>query len=443
MTVSAAAAAVSGGGGAGLAAEKLFSRVMASTYARPAILFTHGKGSRLWDSSGKEYVDFCSGIAVTTLGHADPAFNAAVQTQLGKLTHVSNLYHTQPSLDLAAALVERASFADKVFFCNSGTEANEGAIKFARLFGGTESAYSSSRPLRRGIVCFENGFHGRTMGSLSVTPNPAYQTPFGPLLGAVRTAEFNNVASAEEAILSGPKKTKSSVGNESADSDNDGGVCAVVLEVIQGEGGINEASLEFAERVQSLCEEQNCLLIVDEVQTGFGRTGKLFAHEHYNLKPDIVTLAKPMANGLPIGCILMSERVASLLKPGLHGSTFAGNPLVTAASLHVLDRIEKEHLMDNVVFQSKRIVQRLASMKGIKKVKGRGLLLGIETNFENSKVVQEALDKGLLLVGAGGNTVRLLPPINVSDEDVDLAMDILHESLENVSIDQQPSAEVH
>ena len=383
----------------GTEAASCFNRVMANTYTRPEILFTHGKGSRMWDSNGKSYLDFCCGIAVTTLGHSHDGVTNVLRSQSEKLIHTSNLYHTAPGLELAEQLVDK-SFADCVFFCNSGTEANEGAIKFARLVN----------PDKKKLVSFTNGFHGRTMGSLSITPNEKYQDPFRPLLPETVVGEFNNV--------------------EGLDSLINDEVCGVVVEVIQGEGGINEARGNFLKALEKKCRLHDCLLIVDEVQTGIGRTGKRFGYEHYGIEPDLMTLAKPLANGLPIGCVLMKERVGRCLSPGLHGSTFAGNPLATAVGLFVFEEIDLH--LENVCLRGEQVRERLEGR--VKKIKGRGLLLGIETEFESGVVVEKCLEKGLLLVGAGNNTVRILPPINVSEEEIEEGVAILSKVLDELRL---------
>ncbi|MFW5772497.1 MAG: aspartate aminotransferase family protein, partial [Phototrophicaceae bacterium] len=278
------------------------------TYARAPFVLVHGEGVTLYDSEGNAYTDWTAGIAVNALGYGDSGLEQAISSQLANgLLHVSNLYHTAPHVELARALVEH-SFADRVFFCNSGTEANEAAIKFAR-----KVAYAQQLTGKHEIVTFSDGFHGRTMGSLAITPRSAYQEPFAPMMPGVRAATFNDIDSARAAI--GPH------------------TAAVFVEPVQGEGGIHVADKSFLRALRQLCDEHNALLVFDEVQCGVGRTGTLWAHEASGVTPDIMTLAKPLAGGLPIGGVLVTERVASALKPGDHGSTFGGGPLITAAAL--------------------------------------------------------------------------------------------------------------
>ncbi|RMG93044.1 MAG: aspartate aminotransferase family protein, partial [Chloroflexi bacterium] len=291
------------------------SDYLVSTYIRPPVVFTHGQGAYLYDSEGKVYLDFSSGIAVTALGHSDPEWVTAVTQQAATLTHVSNLYHTPPQIELAERLI-RHSFADKLFYSNSGTEANEAALKFARKW-----ATHHFGPQKTRFVAFTGGFHGRTFGSLSVTYKEKYRLPFAPLLPDVTFAEFNNLDSAAKAI--------------------DHQTCAVIVEPVQGEGGIRPATAEFLHGLKQLCQQHNALLIFDEVQCGLGRTGYLWAHEAYDVTPDIMTLAKPLAGGLPIGVALMTQAVADVVQPGDHGSTFAGGPLVCRAAQVVFDRINQ------------------------------------------------------------------------------------------------------
>src|SRR5258708_10458954 len=295
---------------------------IAQTYKRAPMVLDHGHGMTVWDTEGKEYLDFMAGIAVNALGHGDPGLMATLTAQASKLIHTSNLYYTAPPVQRAEKLTAN-SFADKVFFTNSGTEANEGAIKFASKFARATSGEGKTQ-----IVCFEHAFHGRTMGSLAITPKEVYQAPFRPLMPDVVVAPFNDIAGLESVI--GPQ------------------TCAVFLEPVQGEGGIHSATPEFLNELRKRCDEVGALLVFDEVQCGLGRTGDLWAHTATGITPDIMTLAKPLAGGLPIGAILMTDRVAQTMELGLHGTTFAGGPLVCAVANHVFDRISEGGFLQHV-----------------------------------------------------------------------------------------------
>lgn len=384
----------------------LEQRYVAQTYARPARVFTHGTGAYLYDSAGTRYLDFCAGIAVNSLGHSDPAWVAAVSAQAALLTHVSNLYHSVPQAELAQRLVEH-SFADRVFFCNSGAEANEGAIKFAR-----KVAYVAGRPDKHVVVTFSGAFHGRTMGALAVTPREKYQQPFQPLMPGVRLATFNDVASAEAAI--------------------DDSVCAVIVEPIQGEGGVRPARRVFLQRLRELCDQHAALLIFDEVQCGLGRTGYLWAYEGYGVTPDIMTLAKPLANGLPIGAVLMTGRVADALKPGDHGSTFAGGALVCRAAQVVFDRVSDPAFLARVRDLGEHLHEQLHSRLPADKVveiRGQGLIVGVELTQPVAPLVAAAAERGLIVIGAGDNVLRLVPPLIVDRAQITAAVDILADCL--------------
>ena len=297
-------------------------RYMVRAYGRPPFVLEHGSGVEVWDSEGNRYLDFTAGIAVNALGHADPQISAVIAEQAARLTHVSNLYWSEPGIELAKLLVE-TSFADRVFLCNSGTEAVEGAIKFAR-----KVARERHGDDKTAIVAFEHGFHGRTTGALAITHKAKYREPFEPLLPDVRFAPFNDLAAAEAVI--------------------DHHVCAVVVEPIQGEGGITPATQEFLYRLRELCDRHAALLVFDEIQCGLGRTGTLWAHQGIGVTPDIMVLAKPLANGLPIGAILATEAVAEHIQPGDHGSTFAGGPLICAVALAVLRRLADTAMLEHV-----------------------------------------------------------------------------------------------
>jgi len=379
------------------------------TYVRPDVVFTHGQGMYLFDAVGKRYLDFAAGIAVSALGHADQAWVAAVSEQAGKLTHVSNLYHTAPAVELAARLVKH-SFADKVFFCNSGSEANETALKFARKWARSQGDGGSAAGKSK-VVAFSGGFHGRTMGALSVTYKEHYRTPFEPLLPGVTFAKFNDLESARAAV-----------------TDD---TCAVIVEPVQGEGGIHPATPEFLGGIRALCHEKQALLIFDEVQCGLGRTGYLWAHERYGVTPDIMTLAKPLAGGLPIGAALVTQQVADVMKPGDHGSTFAAGPLVCRAAQVIFDRVSQPAFLQNVRDNAAYLMHRLQTIESdnIVQVRGAGLLLGVELNVPASGVIAAARQKGLIIINAGENVLRMAPPLSVGKEEIDAAVEILNDAV--------------
>lgn len=367
------------------------------SYVRPPFVLERGEGVTLYDTEGNAYIDFVAGIAVNSLGYSDPDVTAAIEKALSKgVLHVSNLYHSAPHAQLAAALCEK-SFADRVFFCNSGAEANEGAIKFAR-----KVAYEKGKTGKTEIVTFTNAFHGRTMGALAVTPKEKYQKPFAPLLPGAVLAEFNNIESAKAAI--GPN------------------TAGVIVEPVQGEGGVNPATTEFLQAVRALCNEHDAVLIFDEVQCGVGRTGTLWAHEQYGVTPDIMTLAKPLAGGLPIGAVLCTEAVASAIKPGDHGSTFAGGLVVTSAAKAVLDKISQPEFLAHVTEVGEYLHERLSEINSplIKDVRGKGLMAGVELTVPAGPLVKEGYKHGLLLVNAGDNVLRFVPPLILEKQHVDV-----------------------
>jgi predicted acetylornithine/succinylornithine family transaminase len=375
------------------------------TYNRPEIVFSHGEGMYLFDTDGNKYLDFTSGIAVTSLGHSDPDWVTAVSQQATKLTHVSNLFHTAPQVQLAQKLVEN-SFADQVFFCNSGAEANEAALKFARKYARTyaQSPVSNLQSPKTKIVAFTGGFHGRTMGSLSATYKTQYREPFAPLVPGVTFAPFNDLAAAQAVI------------------DDD--TCAVIVEPIQGEGGVNPATPEFLRGLRAACDAHNALLIFDEVQCGLGRTGQLWAHRQFNVTPDIMTLAKPLAGGLPIGATLVTQAVADVIKPGDHGSTFAAGPLVCAAANVVFDKVNQINFLQSVQENGEYLKYRLQTLEleQIVEVRGQGLLVGVALNQPAAPIMAAARDKGVLILTAGEDVLRLAPPLIVSKDEIDTAV---------------------
>jgi predicted acetylornithine/succinylornithine family transaminase len=385
---------------------QLEAEYVLQTYVRPEIVFTHGKGARLFDSTGKEYIDFSSGIAVTALGHSDAQWVAAVCDQAEKLVHVSNLYHTAPHAQLAQRLVEN-SFADKVYFCNSGTEANEAAFKFARKYA--RETTGTHEKIK--IVAFSGSFHGRTIGSLAATHKAHYREPFAPLMPGVVFAPFNDIEAARNVI--------------------DDEVCAVIVEPVQGEGGVQPATFEFLSALRALCDQHQALLIFDEVQVGLGRTGTLWAHEALGITPDIMTLAKPLAGGLPIGATLVTQAVAGVMKPGDHASTFAAGPLVCAAALVVFDRLSAPDFLADVRAKAGYLRERLDSLQSdlIVDVRSAGLLVGVELAVPVAPLITGARQNGLLVINAGENVLRLAPPLIISKEEIDQALTILQSAL--------------
>ena len=358
------------------------------TYARADLTIVRGDGCRVWDADGHEYLDFGGGIAVVSLGHCHPAPLAAAKAQLERLWHVSNLYRTEPAEELAAALSARFGGA-QTFFCNSGAEAVEAALKYARKATG-----------KPGVVALEGGFHGRTLGALSVTGQPAKREPFAPLVSGVRFIPPNDVDALVAAV--------------------DDAVGLILLEPILGEGGVLPLEPDFVEAASELPP----LLGLDEVQTGVGRTGSFFAFEQLGVRPDLVTLAKGLANGLPIGALLVADSADRAFVPGDHGSTFGGNPVSAAAAGAVVEAIDDE-LLANVGERAGELTARLAELPGVESVRGRGLLIGVETAAPAADVVAAAREKGLLVLTAGENVVRLAPPLTVGPDEVAAALEIL------------------
>lgn len=382
------------------------AKYLVPTYNRPEVIFTHGEGVYLYDSEGNRYLDFMAGIAVDALGHADPEWVAAVSQQAALLTHTSNLFHTAPQLELARRLVEN-SFADRVFLSNTGSEANETAIKFARKY-----ARVKGHPTKTGLVAFSGSFHGRTVGALSVTYKAKYREPFEPLMPGVSFAPFNDLAAARDLI------------NEET--------CAVIVEPIQGEGGVNPAETTFLRGLRAACDAVGALLIFDEVQCGLGRTGYLWAHEGYGVTPDMMTLAKPLAGGLPLAAVLVTEAVAQVMQPGDHGSTFAGGPLVCKAAQVVFDRINQPKFLAAVRENGDYLQHRLHALESdqIVAVRGAGLLVGVELKTAAAPIQTTARHQGLLIINAGDNVLRLCPPLIIGREQIDTAVEIIGRCLE-------------
>jgi predicted acetylornithine/succinylornithine family transaminase len=377
--------------GAALDAER--DRVL-PTYARADVTIVRGEGCRVWDDQGRSYLDFGGGVAVTSLGHLHPAVTAAAHEQLDRLWHASNLYWTEPMLRLAGLLSERLDGA-RSFFCNSGTEANEAAIKLAR---------KATR--RSGIVALEGGFHGRTLGSLSVTGQPSKWEGFGPLVPGAVFAPPNDVEALERAVTPG------------------GDVALILLEPVLGEGGVIPLEPAFAQAAAEIAREVGAVLCVDEVQTGLGRTGTFFAFEQLGIEPDLVTLAKGLGNGLPIGALLARDTAPAGLAAGDHGSTFGGNPVTCAAACAVVEAIDDD-LLAGVRARGAQLRSALASLPGVVEVRGNGLLVGIRLDRPASVVVDACREQGVLVLSAGPDVLRLAPPLVVTEAEVDAALDVI------------------
>ena len=379
------------------------------TYNRFPVVLRKGRGVRVWGADGKEYLDFLGGIAVNVLGHCHPKVVVAIQKQAQRLIHVSNFYHIEPQIKLAKLLVTN-SFADKVFFCNSGAEANEAAIKLARRY--SKEHYGNER---YEIITALKSFHGRTLATLTATGQDKLQAGFEPLMPGFTHVPFNDIRSLEEAIT---QKT-----------------CAVMLEPIQGEGGVNLPSDSYLGEVRELCDKHGLLLILDEVQSGMGRTGKLFAHEHYNMTPDIMTLAKGLGGGVPIGAMLATDKIAAVFKPGTHASTFGGNPLACAAAIATLEAIlEDGFVLDHCnrmgEYFKARLVQLKEFLDQIVDVRGKGLFIGMELTRDGMPIVKACLDRGILInCTGGGNVLRFTPPLIVEKKEIDLVVEMLDELL--------------
>lgn len=386
--------------------------VIFQTYARFPIALEKGRGCRVWDTEGKEYIDFVAGVAVVNLGHCHPGVTKAIMEQAEKLFHVSNLFYTIPQTELAEWLVKR-SFADRVFFCNSGAEANEAAIKLARKY-----FYDKGETDRYTILTMTQSFHGRTMGAMAATGQDKIKHGFSPMLPGFEFVPYNDIKALEEKMSNS--------------------VCAVMLEPVQGEGGIIVPEKGFLKSVRELCDRYGALLIYDEIQTGLGRTGKLFCHEYENVAPDIMTLAKALGNGLPIGAMLSTEKAGSAFKAGAHASTFGGTPLITAAALEALRTIEKENILDKCNAASTYFREKLEGLKArhsvVEDVRGIGLLLGMKLKVEGAPIVNKCIEKGFLINCVQGNTLRFIPPLVISNEEIDLLVECLDEILAGLDI---------
>jgi predicted acetylornithine/succinylornithine family transaminase len=386
----------------------LADKYIMNTYKRFPVVIVKGLGQKVWDVNGKEYLDFVAGIAVCNLGHSHPNVITAVKEQLEKLSHVSNLYYTEPQAQVAKLLVEN-SFADKVFFCNSGAEANEAAIKLARKF-----AHENLGGDKFELITMKNSFHGRTMATITATGQEKFQFGFTPLLEGFTYVPFNDLQALEAAIS---EKT-----------------CGIMVEPIQGEGGVNIPDAQYLLKVREICDRHKILLIVDEVQTGMGRTGKLFAYEHSGIKPDIMTLAKALGNGFPVGAMLATDRIAQAFTPGNHASTFGGNPLAMAAAKATLKTILQESVLENCQKVGNYFLSQLKILqqkcKIIKEVRGKGLMLAVQLDIEAGDIVDKCLQQGLLINSTGGKTLRFVPPLIITAQDVDRAIKVLDDVME-------------
>jgi acetylornithine/N-succinyldiaminopimelate aminotransferase len=377
------------------------------TYGRYPIVAVRGKGCRLWDVDGKSYLDFLAGVAVNNLGHCHPKVVAALQEQAGRLLHCSNFYHIPQQIELAEWLCEH-SFADRAFFCNSGAEANEAAMKLVR-----KHSLEKHGEDRFDVITALDSFHGRTIGTISATGQKKVQTGFTPMVPGFRYVPFGDTEALRQAIT--PK------------------ICAVMLEPVQGEGGVNVPPPGYLKAVRDICNEFDLLLLYDEVQVGCGRTGTLWAYEQEGVAPDILTLAKALAGGPPIGAMLTTESLAERLGPGSHGSTFGGNPLICSASLAAMQTMVNDGVLDNCQAMGNYLTQQLNELRNkyafIKEVRGRGLIIGMELDIEGGELVKAAMERGLLINCTVGNVLRFLPPLIVSQAEIDEAINILDQVL--------------
>ncbi len=381
--------------------------VLLHTYNRFQVVFDHGDGVCLYDTNGKEYLDFVSGIGVFALGYNNKEYNDALKAQIDKILHTSNYYYNEPAISAAKALTKAAQL-DRVFFTNSGAEAVEGAIKAARKY-----AYNKDGQTDHEIIALEHSFHGRTMGALSVTGTPKYREAFQPMIGNIKFAEINDFDSVLAQVTD---KT-----------------CAIIMETVQGEGGITPATEDFLKKVRALCDEKDILLILDEVQCGMGRTGYMFAWQKFGIRPDIMTTAKALGSGVPVGAFLMTQKVAdSSLVAGDHGSTYGGNPFVGAAITKVFEIYEKEDICGHVqkvgAYLEKELDKIAAKYDVIELRRGAGLMQGLVCKEPVSAIINTALEKGLVLINAGTNIIRFLPPLTITEADVDRMIKVLDEA---------------
>lgn len=382
-------------------------KYLIGNYARYPIAFEKGEGVYLYDIKGKKYLDMLAGIAVNTLGYSHPKLTEVICNQAKKVLHTSNLFHILPQIEVAKILVENSLKDGKVFFCNSGAEANETAIKLVRKY-----FYDKKQPHKYEIITFTGGFHGRTIGSLTATAQPKYHEGFKPLLAGIKYAEFNNTESLKNAI------TKNTAG--------------IMFELIQGEGGVNPIDNSFLEEIKNIAKENELLIVIDEVQTGIGRTGKFFAYQHYDLEPDIITSAKGLGSGIPVGAIIAKEEIAKSFTPGTHGSTFGGNFLAMVASKVVLEEITKKEFLNKVLEKGIYLQESIKSI-GLKP-KGKGLMVGVdlEDNLDAKEISKKCLENGLIIGTAGKNTLRFVPPLIINKKEIDEGINILKDTFKTI-----------
>lgn len=377
------------------------------TYNR-SVVFDRGEGMYLYDTEGKQYLDMGAGIAVSALGYGNEKYKQGLKEQIDKLIHISNLYYTEPSIK-AAEYFCQASGMDRVFFTNSGTEAIEGAIKLARKY-----AYNKNKESRGEIIAMQHSFHGRSMGALSVTGTEHYREPFEPLIGGVSFAEYNDLESVRKLVTED--------------------TCGIILETLQGEGGIYPASEEFITGLRKLCDEKDILLILDEIQCGMGRTGKMFTYQQYGILPDIMTSAKALGCGVPVGAFAAVEKVAAAMCPGDHGTTYGGNPLATAAVCKVFELFEKQHILEHVNTIAPYLTKKLNQVAQkhpdtVKEVRGMGLMQGMELTIPAKEVIDVCMEKGVVLISAGTSIIRFVPPLIVEEEHIDRMCQVLDKVL--------------
>lgn len=388
-------------------------RYLMDTYKRAPIVLRKGRGVKVWSSNGKEYLDFAGGIAVNCLGHCHPRVVVAIQKQAQRLLHVSNLYYMEPQVKLARVLIEH-SCADRAFFCNSGAEAIEAAIKLARKY-----AKDHATPDRYEIITAYGSFHGRTLAALSATGQEKFHKGFEPLVPGFKHIPFNDIDALKDAIT--------------------GHTCAVMLEPIQGEGGVKMPARDYLEKVRQICDEHGLLLILDEVQTGIGRTGRLFAYEHFNIEPDIIALAKGLGGGVPIGAILAKESVAASFQPGSHASTFGGNPLSCAAAVATIETLlDDDFILEHCRRMGEYLMGGLERLKNdfpslVADIRGLGLLVGMELTKTGDSIVNACAERGVLINCTAGNVLRFTPPLIVVEKEIDHLIDVLEDIFEKVS----------
>ncbi len=388
--------------------QELDTKYYLQTFKRFPLTLSRGSGAHVWDVEGNEYIDMMGGIAVNGVGHCHPKVVRAIQQQAEKLIHISNFYLSEPQVALSAKLIQ-LSVLDRVFFANSGAESVEGALKIARK-------YAHSKGKGGDILSFENSFHGRTLATIA-TGKKQMQKGFGPMPEGFTQVPFNDIDAVRKAA-----------GKNTA---------AIIIEPIQGEGGINVAGKDFMKDLRAFCSEQDIVLIFDEIQCGMGRTGRMFAKEHYGVEPDIITLAKALGGGVPIGAVLSNEKVSSAIEFGDHGTTYGGNPLVCAASLATIEVMEEENLLQQATEKGEWIRMQIEEMnhKAVKEIRGMGLMIGVEFDFETKTLVQKMMEKGVLANATAANVLRLVPPLNIPYEDLEKVMDVLKTSLDELNHD--------